>query len=81
LSIKPSPSRRHLCEPIRQANALARQELAGRPGSVFIDLFDAMLGPDGRPRTELYLEDGLHLSLAGYQLWRAILARYQQHLA
>ena len=28
-----------------------------------------MLNVGGRPRPELYLEDGLHLSPAGYRLW------------
>ena len=28
-----------------------------------------MLGADGRPRPELYVEDGLHMTREGYLLW------------
>jgi lysophospholipase L1-like esterase len=32
-----------------------------------------MAGWDERPRRELFLDDGLHLSTQGYQLWSAII--------
>jgi lysophospholipase L1-like esterase len=28
-----------------------------------------MLGNDGKPRPELFVEDGLHMNAAGYQIW------------
>ena len=28
-----------------------------------------MLGDDGRPRRELFVEDGLHMNAEGYRLW------------
>ena len=31
-----------------------------------------MLGADGRPRPELFREDGLHMTPAGYALWTGI---------
>jgi lysophospholipase L1-like esterase len=34
-----------------------------------------MLGKNGRPRPELFLEDGLHLDAAGYDLWRDVVGR------
>ena len=36
--------------------------------------FTPMLGADGLPRDELYLEDRLHLTPRGYALWRELLA-------
>ena len=39
----------------------------------------AFLGLDGRPRPELFVEDQLHLSAAGYQLWSALI-KTQLHL-
>ena len=80
LSVKPSLARWHLIEEIRQANALARRELAGRAGSGYVDLHPAMLGSDGRPRPELFVEDGLHLSAAGYALWRQAILQYRDLL-
>jgi len=28
-----------------------------------------MLGPDGKPRKELLVADGLHMTPAGYKIW------------
>jgi lysophospholipase L1-like esterase len=32
-----------------------------------------MLGPDGKPRPELFQSDGLHLNATGYKLWADVL--------
>ena len=74
ISIKPSPARWYLLDSIRRANALIRQEMSARPHNYYVDVFPAMLNEKGEPRTELYLEDGLHLSAAGYQVWTQILS-------
>jgi lysophospholipase L1-like esterase len=81
LSIKPSPARWHLQRVIREANRRIGKELAGRPGAFFIDLMTPMLGPTGQPRAELYAEDGLHLSAAGYRLWREVIGPYRPRFA
>ncbi|MBA3759168.1 MAG: hypothetical protein H0X07_01405 [Gemmatimonadales bacterium] len=33
-----------------------------------------MLGPAGQPRPQLFQADSLHLTRAGYLLWRSLLA-------
>ena len=38
----------------------------------FIDVSEAMLDDQGQPEDELFLEDGLHMTAAGYELWTAI---------
>ena len=38
----------------------------------FIDVSQAMFDEHGEPRGELYLEDGLHMTGAGYDLWTSI---------
>ncbi len=76
ISIKPSPARMLLTETIRQTNLLIRDELVQRPSSYFIDVFSAMLGSDGRPRRELFVDDGLHLSPVGYRLWAEVVLAY-----
>lgn len=75
VSIKPSPKRAALMDTQRDANRRIRGHLAGLndPRIEFVDLFDAMLGPDGQPRAELFVEDRLHLSPAGYALWTEII--------
>jgi lysophospholipase L1-like esterase len=74
LSIKPSPSRWHLADRIRSTNEAIRRELQGRDGRYYIDIFSAMLGSDGRPNESLFLEDKLHVSPRGYQVWKRLLA-------
>lgn len=69
LSIKPSPARWALEPRIRRANLLLEQECQHQ-GYRYLNIHDAMLTPEGQPKAELYAEDGLHLSLLGYRLWR-----------
>jgi lysophospholipase L1-like esterase len=40
----------------------------------FADIWDPMLGEDGKPRPELFLEDGLHMTPKGYEIWTRIVA-------
>jgi len=35
----------------------------------FIDIWDSMLTPDGERIPELFIEDGLHINAAGYEIW------------
>ena len=71
ISIKPSPSRWALAEKMRAANDLIRDAITRDSLSAFVDVFTPMLGANGRPRPELYVADSLHMSPAGYALWRA----------
>jgi lysophospholipase L1-like esterase len=59
---------------MRQANALIAQAIARDTLATYVDVFTPMLGPSGRPRPELFQADSLHMTPAGYALWRARLA-------
>jgi lysophospholipase L1-like esterase len=74
VSIKPSPSRWALVERVREANRLVRDEVARDRRQTYVDVFTPMLGPDGRPRPALFVDDSLHMTRAGYAVWRARLA-------
>ena len=69
ISIKPSIRRFPWIEQIKGANALVKQYCATHPNLTFVDIVPQMLGPDGRPRKELLVEDGLHMTPAGYTIW------------
>lgn len=79
ISIKPSPARGDLLESIRRANELVRGEIERRSHGFFVPLFDAML-LDGKPRPELFLDDGLHLGPAGYELWTQLLEPFRERI-
>jgi lysophospholipase L1-like esterase len=80
ISVKPSPARIGIVDRIRKVNDFVRAEIAGRRNSYFLDIFPAMLEADGRPRTDLYLQDGLHLSAAGYRVWTQQIWPYRKQL-
>jgi lysophospholipase L1-like esterase len=80
MSIKQSPSRLGIADRIRRTNDMIRQELEGRPQRYFIDVHSPMLAPDGRPDTSLFLEDGLHVSPKGYQVWHNVLSEWRDKI-
>lgn len=69
ISVKPSPSRWPLIEKLREANRLLEQAARDQPRTTFLDIATAMLDAQGRPRLEFYVNDGLHMTPAGYALW------------
>lgn len=76
ISIKPSLVRWNLRDRIQRVNSAARALMERRPSGYYVDVYTSMLGPDGRPRAELFDADGLHLSAKGYQVWTHILRPY-----
>ena len=77
ISIKPSQMRWHIDQSIRLANRLIQTEIEKYQHIHFIDIYAAMLNEFGRPRSELYMEDGLHLSPAGYLVWKEIVKAHE----
>ena len=69
IAIKPSPQRWIAIDRMRAANQLIRAICSRDDRLAFVDVDGVMLGWDERPRRELYADDGLHLSAAGYELW------------
>ena len=76
ISIKPSLARVKLMEQMRAANELIRGLTATGKNLVFIDVFTPMLNQAGQPRPELFIQDGLHVNRAGYDIWRKVIAPY-----
>ena len=72
ISIKPSVFRENLWGEMRRANALIEARTMTEPSLHFMDVSESMLDEDGRPVESLFVEDGLHLSPAGYELWTSI---------
>ena len=72
ISIKPSTARWELADTMRDANARISAHCNTDPLLNYIDIWTPMLGEDGKPREELLIEDGLHLTDAGYELWSGL---------
>jgi lysophospholipase L1-like esterase len=69
VSIKPSPAREALMPAMKRTNALMASYVATDRRLDFVDVYDAMLDGDQRPRRELFRADGLHMKSDGYALW------------
>jgi lysophospholipase L1-like esterase len=69
IAVKPSIARWKLIDEVRAANA-AVAEICGKNELLeFVDIDAPMLGDDGKPRPELFLQDGLHITDAAYEIW------------
>lgn len=76
VSIKPSPLRAGLMPLIRKTNGLIATYARTDERLDFVDIFDAMLDRDARPRRELFRADGLHMTPAGYAIWHDALLEH-----
>lgn len=72
ITIGPNPARWSQIETVRRANRLVAAWAATDPRLSVIDVFSAMLGPDGLPKPDIFVEDRLHMNEKGYRIWRAI---------
>jgi lysophospholipase L1-like esterase len=75
IGVKPSLARWALADKARDTNRRVQHLVARDPKRLaYVDVFQPMLGAAGRPRPELYVADGLHMTRAGYEIWRNALA-------
>ena len=73
ISIKPSLRRFAFMDKIRSANALVKAYVGQQKHLAYVDIVPQMLGADGKPRPELLVADGLHMTAEGYKVWTAAL--------
>ncbi|MDB5246404.1 MAG: family lipolytic protein [Segetibacter sp.] len=70
VSIKPSPSRYRLLDKMKQTNSMIQSFLKTQKNTSYIDVFNPMLQPTGRPIPEIFVEDSLHMNAKGYAIWK-----------
>ena len=73
LPIKPSPSRWSMWNDMRQANRLIKMYTDSDNMQYYADTATPMLDSQGNPLGDLFVDDSLHLSKKGYDLWSEIL--------
>lgn len=69
VAIKPSIRRWELIAGMREANAQIKAITESDERLEYIDVDAPLLGEDGTPRADLFVEDNLHLNDAGYAIW------------
>jgi lysophospholipase L1-like esterase len=78
ITIKPSLSRWKLSGKMSQANGMVRDFCKTDNRLGYIDIWQPMLGDDGKPLRGLFVGDGLHLNAKGYAVWTKVV---EPHLA
>lgn len=75
ISIKPSPARNSLGT-IEETNRMIEECASKRDNLAFLDVYHKMLKTSQFPNEELFLDDKLHMSPAGYEIWKKVVAPY-----
>jgi lysophospholipase L1-like esterase len=82
ISIKPSLARWKFADEMQKANGrIAAECQSDQERLHFVDVWPQMLGPDHKPRKELFRDDGLHMNDEGYQIWASLLQEELRPLA
>ncbi|MBC8109284.1 MAG: hypothetical protein H7Z14_22050 [Anaerolineae bacterium] len=68
LSMSPAPVRWSQAERQKEGNRLIKEYVQSIQNADYIDGWDQFLGPDGKPREDLFLPDRLHSNAAGYKI-------------
>ena len=74
VGVKPSIRRWHLIGKVRDANARVRGITERNDLLEFVDVDGRLLGSDGEPRRDLFVDDELHLNDSGYAIWAELVA-------
>jgi lysophospholipase L1-like esterase len=73
IAVKPSLLRWTQVYRMRSANEIIRAFCERDDRLAFLDFDSVMLGWDEKPRPELFVADGLHLSPEGYRIWTTVI--------
>lgn len=78
ISIKYSPSREKLWPQMKIANKKIAAFMKKEPHAEFIDITKVMQDSNGNVRKDLFVEDMLHMTPEGYQLWTSVMNPYMK---
>lgn len=78
ISIKYSPSREHLWPQMKEANKRIAEFMNKEKNASFIDITKVMNDGNGNVRKDLFVEDMLHMTPQGYQLWTKVMKPYMK---
>jgi len=76
ISAKPSIARWNLKETYLDFNKLLKEFTRHQPYIYYLDVWDKMIGIDGNPMSDIFLDDGLHMNRKGYDIWKEIVGDF-----
>ena len=71
--IKPSIARWEMAGEMALANSMVRAASERDERIYYADTWTPMLGKDGKPMADLFVDDNLHLSAKGYEMWDGVM--------
>jgi lysophospholipase L1-like esterase len=74
ISLKPSPSRARLFPKMIAVNTAIKTFLLKNKKTAFADVYTKMLDKDGKPMSDIFLGDNLHMNAKGYAIWQKVIA-------
>src|SRR5688572_28408802 len=75
ISIKPSPSREKIRDKALATNLAIKKMAKWNPKLEYIDIWNPMLGEDGKPMPDIFVADKLHLNAKGYDIWAKVIGK------
>jgi lysophospholipase L1-like esterase len=76
ISIKPSLSREKLMPQMLYTNELIKRFLSAQANTSFIDVYHLMLQDNGKPMSDIFIKDNLHMNKKGYDIWTKTITPY-----
>jgi lysophospholipase L1-like esterase len=73
LSVKPSPRRWDLRDKMKDLNLMLAEFALENKFVDYVNIWDPMIGENGRPRNEIYMKDSLHMNANGYKIWQKVM--------
>lgn len=69
VSMKPSPSRQHLLDMMKEGNEKIKTWLETQRRTSYVDVYSKMVDENGIPNPEIFVKDRLHMNGNGYEIW------------
>ncbi len=76
ISIAGNPARWKQVDTVREANRRIEAITKADAQLAFINVFPHMLGADGLPKPDIFVEDKLHMNEKGYAIWKEVVGPF-----
>ena len=73
ISLAPNPKRWSQMAEIKATNESVRSFCESDARLTFVDVHPVMLGSNGEPKPDIFVEDQLHMNAKGYELWKGVI--------
>lgn len=76
ISNAPNPKRWSMIDKMIETSRLVEEFTKTDKRLQFINVYPHMLGADGKPKPDIFVEDQLHMNAKGYAIWKEVVGLY-----